>query len=92
MAYARCHSFSDFWDAYQRIFATDRPQSVGKDTDRPPILSVGSTPCASAWHALSAKPCPFPNPTGFMKLLFVYSFITTIWPASVNGSPLPQFL
>lgn len=31
-AYARCHSFSDFWDAYQRIFATDRHQSVGKDS------------------------------------------------------------
>jgi IS1 family transposase/transposase-like protein len=32
IAYARCHSFSDFWDAYQRIFATDRHQSVGKDS------------------------------------------------------------
>src|SRR5512145_1702742 len=31
-AYTRCHSFSDFWDAYQRIFATDRHQSVGKDS------------------------------------------------------------
>ncbi|HEX3053170.1 MAG TPA: IS1 family transposase [Aggregatilineaceae bacterium] len=30
--YARCHSFSDFWDAYQRIFATDRHQSVRKDS------------------------------------------------------------
>ncbi|NLF74572.1 MAG: IS1 family transposase [Chloroflexi bacterium] len=31
-AYTRCHSFSDFWDAYQRMFATDRHQSVGKDS------------------------------------------------------------
>jgi IS1 family transposase/transposase-like protein len=30
--YKRCHSFSDFWDAYQRVFATDRHQSVGKDS------------------------------------------------------------
>ncbi len=30
--YTRCHSFSDFWDAYQRVFATDRHQSVGKDS------------------------------------------------------------
>jgi IS1 family transposase/transposase-like protein len=29
-AYTRCHSFSDFWDAYQRVFALDRHQSVGK--------------------------------------------------------------
>jgi IS1 family transposase/transposase-like protein len=32
LVYARCHSFSDFWDAYQRIFALDRHQSVGKDS------------------------------------------------------------
>jgi len=31
-AYTRCHSFSDCWDAYQRVFATDRHQSVGKDS------------------------------------------------------------
>ena len=31
-AYTRCHSFSDFWDAYQHVFATDRHQSVGKDS------------------------------------------------------------
>jgi len=30
--YTRCHSFSDFWEAYQRVFATDRHQSVGKDS------------------------------------------------------------
>jgi IS1 family transposase/transposase-like protein len=32
LAYTRCHSFSDFWDAYRRIFARDRHQSVGKDS------------------------------------------------------------
>ena len=32
LAYTRCHSFSDFWETYQRIFATDRHQSVGKDS------------------------------------------------------------
>jgi insertion element IS1 protein InsB len=31
-AYVRCHSFSDFWEAYQHVFATDRHQSVGKDS------------------------------------------------------------
>lgn len=30
--YRRCYSFSDFWEAYQHIFAADRHQSVGKDT------------------------------------------------------------
>jgi len=31
-AYVRCHSFSDFWDAYQRVFDRQRHQSVGKDS------------------------------------------------------------
>jgi insertion element IS1 protein InsB len=31
-AYKRCHSFSDFWEAYQQVFAADRHQSVGKDS------------------------------------------------------------
>jgi insertion element IS1 protein InsB len=32
LAYTRCHWFSDFRDAYQRVFAADRHQSVGKDS------------------------------------------------------------
>ncbi|MCD4686607.1 MAG: hypothetical protein K8S97_11790 [Anaerolineae bacterium] len=32
LPYTRCHSFSDFWATYQRIFALDRHQSVGKDS------------------------------------------------------------
>ncbi len=30
--YKRCHSFSDFWAAYQLVFAADRHHSVGKDS------------------------------------------------------------
>jgi insertion element IS1 protein InsB len=29
-SYVWCHSFSDFWEAYQNVFATDRHQSVPK--------------------------------------------------------------
>jgi IS1 family transposase/transposase-like protein len=32
LAYKRCFSFSDYWDTYQQVFATDRHQSVGKDS------------------------------------------------------------
>jgi IS1 family transposase/transposase-like protein len=30
--YKRCHSFSDFWAAYQKVFASGKHQSVGKET------------------------------------------------------------
>ena len=32
VSYRRCFSFSDFWEAYQLVFAADRHQSVGKDS------------------------------------------------------------
>lgn len=32
LAYKRCYSFSDYWDAYAAIFASDRHQSVGKES------------------------------------------------------------
>jgi len=30
--YRDCHSFSDFWDAYQKVFPEETHQSVGKDS------------------------------------------------------------
>jgi len=31
-SYRVCHSFSDFWDAYQAVFPEETHQSVGKDS------------------------------------------------------------
>ena len=31
-AYRRCRTFSAFWDAYPKVFATGKHQSVGKDS------------------------------------------------------------
>jgi len=31
LAYRKCQSFSDFWDAYQKVFPEETHQSVGKD-------------------------------------------------------------
>ena len=31
-SYRGCHSFSDFWDAYQAVFPEETHQSVGKDS------------------------------------------------------------
>jgi insertion element IS1 protein InsB len=32
LAYRSCHTYSDFWDAYQKVFDTHRHHSVGKET------------------------------------------------------------
>jgi IS1 family transposase len=31
-AYRFCHTYSDFWDAYRKVFDANRHQSVGKET------------------------------------------------------------
>ena len=31
-SYKHCHTVSDFWDAYEKVFDADRHQSVGKET------------------------------------------------------------
>jgi len=31
-AYRRCRTFSDFWDAYQKVFVTGKHHSVGKES------------------------------------------------------------
>ena len=32
LAYRHCHTYSDFWDAYQKVFNSGRHHSVGKET------------------------------------------------------------
>lgn len=33
-AYRNCYTFSDFWGAYQKVFATGKHQSVGKESGK----------------------------------------------------------
>lgn len=39
--YRHCHSYSDFWEAYQKVFDTDKHQAVGKES--------GETAHAERW-------------------------------------------
>lgn len=32
LSYKHCHTDSDFWDAYEKVFAAETHQSVGKET------------------------------------------------------------
>jgi insertion element IS1 protein InsB len=31
-AYKHCSTYSDFWEAYRKVFATDKHQAVGKES------------------------------------------------------------
>ena len=41
-SYKQCHSYSDFWDAYQKVFSSETHQSVGKEAARQITLNDGT--------------------------------------------------
>jgi hypothetical protein len=53
-SYRRCHSYSDFWSAYSKVFDEETHRSVGK-------WSGGTILCASALLGMSAKHYHFPS-------------------------------
>jgi insertion element IS1 protein InsB len=53
--YARCHSFSDKWEAPHHVFDHKRHRLVNKDEGKPTMSNAGSIPYDSGWGALPVK-------------------------------------
>ena len=47
-SYRICPSFSDFWDAYQKVFSAESTSPSAKRVARPPMSSAGTTRSATA--------------------------------------------
>ncbi len=54
-SYKACTTSSDFWEAYQKVFPVESHHSVGKETVRRLMLSVGTTPCLNVWLVSSVR-------------------------------------
>jgi insertion element IS1 protein InsB len=70
-SYRRCHTYSDFWAAYAKIFDEETHRSVGKETGETAHMerwSDGTIPYASATLGMSAKRYPFQNLTFGIRL------------------------
>ena len=70
--YRSCHSFSDFWDAYQKVFSTETHQSVGKES--------GQTAHVERWNnTLRQRLARFVRKTLSFSKSDVYHNIVTKW-------------
>jgi insertion element IS1 protein InsB len=72
--YKHCATYSDFWDAYQKVFVSGNHQSVGKESGQTAHVEL----------ALSEKLSPFPNQKPFIIWCSSGLFTTTIFSVSVN--------
>lgn len=77
-AYRTCHTFSDFWEAYQKVFATGRHHSVGKDS--------GETAHVERWNnTLRQRIARFVRKTlSFSKLDFYHELVLRIFIINYN--------
>jgi len=69
-AYRRCHSFSDFWDAYEKVFPEETHRSVGKES--------GQTNHVERWNCtLRQKVARFVRKTlSFSKADYMHHIVT----------------
>ena len=71
-SYRACHSFSDFWAAYQRVFDSETHQSVGKES--------GETAHVERWNnTLRQRLARFVRKTLSFSKSDVYHHIVTKW-------------
>ncbi len=69
-AYRSCHSFSDFWEAYEKVFPEETHRSVGKDS--------GQTNHVERWNCtLRQKVARFVRKTlSFSKVDYMHHIVT----------------
>ena len=68
--YRHCHTFSDFWDAYQKVFPKETHRSVGKDS--------GETNHMERWNCtLRQKLARYVRKTlSFSKVEYMHHLVT----------------
>ncbi len=68
--YRHCHTFSDFWDAYQKVFPNETHRSVGKDS--------GQTNHMERWNCtLRQKLARYVRKTlSFSKAVYMHHLVT----------------
>jgi insertion element IS1 protein InsB len=77
-AYRNCYTFSDFWEAYLKVFATDKHQAVGKDS--------GQTNHVERWNnTLRQRIARFVRKTlSFSKIDFYHELVLRLFIIRYN--------
>jgi len=81
--YRDCHTFSDFWDAYQKVFPKETHRSVGKET--------GQTSHMERWNnTLRQSNARYVRKTlSFSKNDFYHTLVTRLYVVRYNLSLVP---
>lgn len=66
--YKACRTFSDFWEAYQKVFPDDTHQSVGKESGQTAHIERWNNTLRQRLARFVRKTLSFPSQTVFMKL------------------------
>jgi len=76
--YRQCHTFSDFWDAYQKVFPKETHRSVGKDS--------GQTNHMERWNCtLRQKLARYVRKTlSFSKAVYMHHLVTRCFIVEYN--------
>jgi IS1 family transposase len=88
-AYRHCHTFSDFWEAYAKVFPKETHRLVGTESGQTCHMERWTVPYVKEWLVLFARPWPSLNLMQCMRLLLGASSMTTTLIASVTCDPLP---
>jgi IS1 family transposase len=77
-SYKKCHSYSDFWSAYQKVFSSQTHQSVGKES--------GQTNHVERWNnTLRQRLARFVRKTlSFSKSEFVHDLVLRFFIINYN--------
>jgi IS1 family transposase len=78
LTYRSCSTYSDYWDAYQKVFATGKHHSVGKES--------GETAHVERWNnTLRQRLARFVRKTlSFSKLDFYHELVLRIFIINYN--------
>ena len=79
--YRRCHSYSDFWEAYRKVWKTGRHQCVGKES--------GETAHIERWgNTLRQRLARYVRKTlAFSKKDSYHQIVTKLFVAQYNTDP-----
>ena len=76
-AYKRCHTFSDFWEAYRKVFRTGRHHSVGKESGQTAHVERWNNTLRQRLARFVRKTLSFSKSDTFHELvlrLFIHSY------------------
>ena len=89
--YRVCHSYSDFWAAYQKVFSSETHQAVGKESGQTAHVERWNNTLRQRLARFVRKTLSFPNRTSITTSSPNGLSRSTTWPYHLPSSHYQQF-